>query len=228
MTSVLQVTGIVDAVANELRAAVYKGELAPGQLVTEAWVADRFVVARATGKAAIEKLVADGLLQRTAHRSAQVRVLEAHAIRDVYQTRRRLEGAALRELAGSHMVPPDAKRANDEIALFVGGSSIDIVDPDIRFHTAIVDSIESERTSRAYRSLVAEVKLCMAQVQGRRLISVDLIVDEHARILEFISRGDGESAVRLLAEHLGRAEERLVEALKAGASGSTAAAGSAS
>ncbi len=64
MSGVLQVTGVVDAVASELRAAVFEGELTQGQLVTEAWAAERYGVARASAKAAIEKLVAEGLLQR--------------------------------------------------------------------------------------------------------------------------------------------------------------------
>jgi DNA-binding GntR family transcriptional regulator len=212
MAESLQVTGIVDAVANRLRAAVFGGELEPGRSITEAWVAERFAVARATGKAAIEKLVAEGLLQRTAHRTARVPVLDAAAIQDIYRTRRRIESEAMRELAAARRVPVDAAAANDEIARLAGGSALGIVDPDMRFHTAIVDAIGSERTSRAYLALVAEVRLCMAQVQSRRLIPVDLIVDEHARILRHIGDGDGDAAVRLLGEHLGRAADRLAGA----------------
>lgn len=213
MSGGLQVTGVVDAVASELRAAVFEGELTQGQLVTEAWAAERYGVARASAKAAIEKLVAEGLLQRTVHRSARVRVLQASAVRDIYRTRRRIEGEVIRELAADRSVPDAAAAANAQIATFSGGSSIDVVDPDMRFHASLVDGIGSERTSRAYDALVAEVRLCMAQVQGRSLIPVDLIFAEHSRILELIAAGNGEAAVAVLAEHLGRAEQRLVDAL---------------
>lgn len=217
MTISLQVTGVVDAVAEELRSCVLAGELAPGGAVTEAWVAERFGVARASGKAAIEKLVAEGLLQRTVHRSARVVALDEASVRDVYRTRRRIEGAALRELAAAHHAPDAAAAAHAAIAAFSGGSPVDIVEPDLAFHTAIVDALGSERTSRAYRGLIAEARLCMSQVQGRRLISVEVIVDQHGRILEALAAGDGDAAVTLLAEHLGRAEERLVDALAEGA-----------
>lgn len=213
MTGSLQVTGVVDAVADGLRSIVLEGGLAPGSQVTESLVAERFGVARASAKAAIEKLVAEGLLQRTVHRSARVRLLDAEAIRDVYQTRRRIESEAIRDLAASREVPQSAVAANAEIAQHRGGSSIDVVDPDMGFHMSLVDGIRSERTSRAYRSLVVEVRLCMAQVQGRRLISADLILDEHARILGHIADGNGDAALALLGEHLGRAERRLIEAL---------------
>lgn len=213
MSDRLQVMGVVDAVAERLRGAMFDGVLRSGSIVTEAWVAERYAVARPSAKAAIEKVVAEGLLQRTAHRSARVPELGEPAVRDVYRTRFRLEGAALRELAASGTAPEPARAANTEIERFLGGSSVDLVEHDLRFHMSIIDAIGSPRTSRAYTSLLGEVRLCMAQVQGHRLISADIIVDEHRRILELIDRGDGEAAVRLLAEHLGRAEERLVETL---------------
>ena len=120
MSGGLQVTGVVDAVASELRAAVFAGELTQGQLVTEAWAAERYGVARASAKAAIEKLVAEGLLQRTVHRSARVRVLQASAVRDIYRTRRRIESEVIRELAADRSVPDAAAAANAQIATFSG------------------------------------------------------------------------------------------------------------
>ena len=48
----MEASGVVDAVASELRAAVFAGELTQGQLVTEAWAAERYGVARASAKAA--------------------------------------------------------------------------------------------------------------------------------------------------------------------------------
>lgn len=211
----LQVTGVVDAVAQALRSSILAGELAPGRPVTEAWVADRFGVARASGKAAIEKLVAEGVLQRTVHRSARVASLDEASVRDIYRTRRRIESEALRELAAQRIVPPVAVAANDEIARHAGGSSVDIVDPDMRFHIAIVDAIGSERTSRAYEALVAEVRLCMSQVQGRSLVSVETIHTQHRAILEALEAGAEQRAVDILREHLSGAEDRLVGALAA-------------
>lgn len=215
----IQVVGVVDAVATALRRAVLAGELAGGRSVTEAAVAERFDVARPSAKAAIEKLVADGLLIRTAHRSARVRTLDADAVLDVYATRRRIEEAALRELAETRTVPPAASAAQHEIGEHLGGSSVDIVDPDMRFHSALVDAIGSPRTSRAYAALVDEVRLCMVQVQGRRLVSVDAILAEHARILEHLAAGDADAAVAELAGHLGRAGHRLADAVGVVSSG---------
>ena len=211
----LGVVGIVDAVTRQLRARILSGEISAGTPLTEAKVSKLFGVARPSAKAAIEQLVSSGLLVRTAHRSARVISIDPRMVRDVYRTRTRLESAALRELAASKNVPAAAADANAQLLRMPEGPSPETVDPDLRFHTALIDGIASERTSRMYRSVLDEVRLCMAQVQGRRLLAADAIAAQHAEILDAVAAGDGDRAALLLAEHLGSAEERLVEALGA-------------
>jgi DNA-binding GntR family transcriptional regulator len=209
----LGVVGIVDAVTRQLRSRILAGEISAGTPLTEAKVSASFSVARPSAKAAIEQLVASGLLVRTAHRSARVVAIDPAMVHDVYRTRTRLESAALRELAVTMTVPAAASDANAEMRGMPAGPSPDTVDPDLRFHTALIDGIASERTSRMYRSVLDEVRLCMAQVQGRRLLDAEIIAAQHAEILDAVAAGDGDRAAALLAAHLGSAEARLVEAL---------------
>ncbi len=216
----LAVVGIVDAVTQRLRTGILTGDIAAGSALTEARVSGMFGVARPSAKAAIEQLVATGLLDRTAHRTARVVSIDAAMVRDVYRTRTRLESAALRELATDSRVPKDAIEANAEILGLGPGPDAASVDPDLRFHTALIDGVASERTSRMYRSVLDEVRLCMAQVQGRRLLDARDIAAQHTEILTAVAAGDGERAAVLLAAHLRAAEERLVEVL-----GNTEAAG---
>ncbi|MBU3537090.1 GntR family transcriptional regulator, partial [Alkalihalobacillus clausii] len=61
-----------EAIAQSLRADIVDARLVPGETLTETAVARRFGVARPTAKVAIERLVADGLLRREAHRAARV------------------------------------------------------------------------------------------------------------------------------------------------------------
>lgn len=211
----LGVVGVVDAVTARLRDRILSGEIRAEAPLTEAAVARTFGVARPSAKAAIEQLVASGILVRTAHRSARVAGIDPSTVRDVYRTRTRLESAALRELATTRTAPQSALDANAEILALPPGPDPATVDPDLRFHTALIDALESERTSRMYRSVLDEVRLCMAQVQGRRLLDAAVIAAQHAEILDAVASGAGERAARLLTEHLAAAEARLVEALGA-------------
>ncbi|GAA2927547.1 GntR family transcriptional regulator [Microbacterium luteolum] len=211
----LGIVGVVDAVTLRLRGRILSGEIRSGAPLTEAAVSEAFGVARPSAKAAIEQLVASGLLVRTAHRSARVVGIDPETVRDVYRTRSRLESAALRELAITRTVPASALEANAEILAMPPGPDAATVDPDLRFHTALIDALGSDRTARMYRSVLDEARLCMAQVQGRRLLDAAVIAAQHAEMLEAVAAGEGDRAADLLAAHLSSAEERLVEAIDA-------------
>lgn len=209
----LGIVGVVDAVTAQLRERILSGAIRSGAPLTEAAVSQTYGVARPSAKAAIEQLVASGLLVRTAHRSARVVGIDPETVRDVYRTRTRLESAALRELSARRVVPGAAVDANAELLAMPAGPDPATVDPDLRFHTALIDALSSERTGRMYRSVLDEVRLCMAQVQGRKLLDAADIAAQHVEILDAVASGEGQRAAALLEAHLSSAEERLVEAL---------------
>ncbi|TFD52684.1 GntR family transcriptional regulator [Cryobacterium sp. Hh7] len=213
MVRQITVTSVVDAVGDDIRRRLFAGELPGGSALTEVVVSEEYAVSRSTAKAAIEKLSTEGLLQRGAHKTARVPLLSSHDVFDIYRTRQRLESQAVRELATERRVPRSATEANERVRATGTGPAIESVEPDLRFHTALVNGLDSPRLERMYASLVDEVRLCMAQVQGRSLLSVEQIAAEHHEILDRIGTGDAAGAVECLTSHLGRASERLAQAI---------------
>lgn len=207
------VTSVIDAVVDDLKAQVLAHDLRPGMPLTETEVAARYDVARATAKAAIERLVADKVLVRKNHKTARVVKLGPADVRDIYRTRAYLESEVLRRLAERREVPLEARVANAEIEALWRQGSWDSVDADMRFHTSLIDALGSARTSSVYGSLAFEVKLCMAQLQGSQRLSPEIIVAEHSRILDLIDAGDASGVAAMLDEHLARARELLAGAL---------------
>lgn len=213
MAGRISAVSIVEAVASDLRQRIFSGELASAHALTETDVAASYEVARPTAKAAIEKLVAEGLLVRGVHKTARVADLGPDSVRDIYLARAYLESEVLRRLAASRTVPAGAVRANQDIAALTTGAPLDVVEPDMRFHTSLVDALGNERISKMYSSLVAEVRLCMSRVQSLHLLDTALIQAEHQKLLELIEAGLADDAALLLDQHLGRARERLVAAM---------------
>ncbi|MEE2570047.1 GntR family transcriptional regulator [Pseudarthrobacter sp. J64] len=213
MAGRIAAVSIVEAIAADLRNRIFTGDLVSGQTLTETDVASTYEVARPTAKASIEKLVAEGLLDRGTHKTARVIELGPESVRDIYLARAYLESEVLRRLARDKAVPGDAVLANSEIAALQSGAPLDVVEPDMRFHLSLIDAVGNERISRMYRSLVGEVRMCMVRVQSLHLLDNALIHNEHQRILELIESGQGDAAAQLLDEHLGRARERLVAAM---------------
>lgn len=213
MSARVSAVSIVDAVAEDLRERILHGDIAPDTAFTEASIAEQYSVARATGKAAIEKLVAESLLERRTNKTARVVTLGPDEVRDIYNTRALLEKGVLALLATTRTVPAAAREAQKDLEALDGTSGYDSVDPDMRFHMALVDAIDSPHTSRMYRSLVSHVKLCMAQVQGLQLVTPERIIREHQHLLSLIEAGDGDGAAAFIDVHLSRPRERLVAAV---------------
>ncbi|WP_190264392.1 GntR family transcriptional regulator [Glutamicibacter nicotianae] len=214
MAARLGVVSVVQVVIRSLRARIFSGELAPGTPLAEVDVAAQYEVARPTAKAALENLVASGLLTRNAHQTARVTLLSARDALDIYRTRSIIEAEAVRLLAAQREVPSEAREANAEITELVGASPIDIIDPDIRFHAALVQALGSRRTSAIYAQLTDEIRLCMTHVQDATLLSTKDIAAEHARLLQLISEGEAAAAAKVLEEHLRTASNKLAEHLE--------------
>ncbi len=204
---------VVEFVTDDLRLRLLSGNLAPGAPLGEVDVAEQYGVSRVTAKAAIENLVASRLLTRRAHATARVTVLGPDDVDDIYRTRELIESEAVRRLAQIRLVPDGVREANREIARLVDASSLQVVGPDMRLHTELVDALASQRTSVVHRGLADEIRLCMVQVQGATLLSNESIAGEHDRLLDHIAQGREGDAVDLLQEHLSRARRRLVARL---------------
>lgn len=217
---------IVDAVAEDIRASIFGGSLGGGVLLTEAEIATRYEVARPTAKAAIEKLVAEGLLMRGSHRTARVPTLGPDDVADLYFTRRCIEMEVVRQLAELGRVPAAALQADSEAlaalqedreALAAGLAPLASIEPIIRFHSSLVDALGSPRFSRLFASLIGEMRLCMVQMGSQSLLRVESVVAEHQRIVDRISVGDTEGAVVALMDHLAYGQARLLDATAVGA-----------
>ncbi|MEV6735798.1 GntR family transcriptional regulator [Streptomyces sp. NPDC051104] len=205
----------VDAVADTLREQVMTEEIPPGVQVTESLVASRFGIARPTARAAIDRLVQEGLFRRSAHASARVPRLTAADINDLYFARGCIDREVARALADRRTVPPQAHAALvDLLAAKSESPLLDIVAADIKFHRALTDGLGSARLTSLYTSLMGEVRLCMAQVQSRRLLTPRSIYDEHVMIVGEIAAGNSERAAEIVTMHLEHARAALLKNLE--------------
>lgn len=198
-----------DALHERLRDDVLDLVFAPGASVTEAAVSVRYGVARPTAKLAIERLVADGLLRRTANRAARVPVMTPADVQDLYDTRALVEVAAVERLAVEGSIPADALRAHRAL-LAVDDETGAFARLDADFHRALVAGQTSPRLARLHEQLMGEVELCIAQVQARRLLTAAEIAQQHQRILDAVVAGDVAAAATEARAHIHGARDRLL------------------
>lgn len=215
MNEVLSVTTMPEAVYEALRESILAQREPPGATITEKAVADRFRVARPTAKAALERLVSEGLLERSAHKTARVPQLGRDDIVDLYANRAVVEEEALRMLATSSAVPPAAMLAQGVLAAAardVGPSDAGpLARADIAFHRALVEAQRSPRLARLHSLLMGEIELCTGQVLAHRLLALRDVVEQHQGILDAVAAGDPARASRLTRAHIEGARDRLLD-----------------
>jgi len=213
MTS-LAVLSLTDSLTKVLRTRIIEGDLGPGDGLAEAGLAEQYDVARPTAKAAIERLVSEGLLERGAHKTARVPVMTLARIGDMYFARKLVECQAYRLLAERRLIPDEAVRANENLrAAAESGVLTDLLDSDVCFHRSLIDMLASPRITRVHRMLINEMRLCLVQVQSHKLLDPLIIANEHAGILDAIKDGDEDLAEARGRAHLDLAVGRLTRYL---------------
>lgn len=194
-----------ETVAQKLRADIIAQRDAPGSAITESAVALRFGVARPTARIAIDRLVADGILRREAHRAARVPELSYDDVLDLFDTRSIVETAAMAALAEAGAIPAEALAAHRALT-----ATDDFAHHDIQFHRALVAGQPSSRLTRLHELLMGEVELCIGQVQSAQLITAHEVAEQHQGILDAITAGDAATAERLTRDHIVGARDRLL------------------
>lgn len=205
---------IVDAVAENLRRKLFAGDLGEEAFLTEARVASMYDIARPTARAAVERLVVEGLLVRGPHKTARVPTLGPDDVRDLYLSRHVFEIDVVRRLALLGVVPEGLRAANDELRQSRKGGDMQAIEPTLRFHRLLVHALGSPRIDRLFSILMGDMQLCMVQMGSQRLLRVGTIADDHQEIMEALATANPEAAAAAMQRHLNEAEDRLVSQLE--------------
>jgi DNA-binding GntR family transcriptional regulator len=201
----LGTTSVVAAVAAAVRRQLLDGQLPQGAVMRDTALSDQYGVARPTVRAAIQSLVADGLLVRDRGRSARVPTFDPAEVADLYLGRRTVEQAAL-HLIEQHGHPLDtlAIAAGRLTHLPPSATWQEAADLDVEFHRVLVATAGSARLSRMFEGLANESRLLIA-FQRPLYDSTDMLGAEHLPMFEALVAGDFAVGRRLLDQHFDEA-----------------------
>jgi len=205
----------VDRIAEELRRAVFEGELESGTPLREVALADSLGVSRSTLREALGVLVAEGVAVREPNRGVAVASPNPEAITDVIRARTVLEVAGVRHWPGaSEESRAQVRTALTEYAAAVeaGASYQRLNERHLALHLSLVGLTESPRLVSMAESLISELKVALARIDRIRR-NAHVQAGSHTRLLDLLGRDDIEGAVTDLEQHLAGAEIAIREAL---------------
>ena len=186
-----------------LRTAIVRGELAPGQAISEIEMSKRFAISRQPVREAFIKLGAERLIAVLPQRGTYVRKISVKEVLDARHLREVIELAIVREVAEKHDAALIAT-LRDNIARqqqVKTGDSRGFLALDEEFHRTLALYAGREYAWRVTESI-------KAQMDRVRFLAFDFatpkprLVDEHAAIVEAIAAANPDRAAQHMQDHL--------------------------
>jgi len=191
---------VVDAV----RAGIASGELAPGQRLVEGDLAVALGVTRASVRAALADLTAEGLLERVHHRGARVRAVSVAEAVEITECRMVLEGlcaAKAAEAATPEQIAQAQRLAAEMTQAVAAGELLRYSDLNHELHALIRgmsgQTVAAGLLERLNAQLVRH-RFRLALRAGRAQESLP----QHVAIVEAIARRDAVAAEAATRDHL--------------------------
>jgi DNA-binding GntR family transcriptional regulator len=199
-------------VADQLRAAIIRGEFRPGQRLREPELARMLALSRGPVREALRKLEQEGLVVTTPHQGASVVALDALAVDEAIEIRRFIEelngrtaltratAQDLAELNRCLKSLEDAVEAKD-----VAGSAVH----DFRFHQRLIEIGDSAVVQRVWNSLAGPIRLYVNASNSAMVSTGHNLVLSHRAIAEALEDGDEDRLTRAFAQHFDETRESL-------------------
>lgn len=216
MYEALQVehSSTVDRVVEELRRALFTGQLSPGTPLREVALSEGMEVSRSTVREALGMLVAEGLAVRVPNKGVAVKQLSVADVHDVSRARAALETAGVRQWHDA--TPEDKERLQVAFTTYTRlaaetGDPVRLTEAHLAIHRALVGLTGSVRLLAVADGLTAEIRLALAHLDRTRG-NLQEQVASHRRLLSMLEAGEVAEVIEELGDHLGHAEKSLLEA----------------
>ncbi|MCC2615004.1 GntR family transcriptional regulator [Aestuariibacter halophilus] len=192
-------------VVEAIRERILKGEIAPGEPLRQAALAEALEVSRIPVREALVQLEAEGLVQFEAHKGATVSELSLEQIDEAFELRALLEAELLRRSIG-HLNADDFARAEAlmadmDAALSKGDMITATGELNIAFHNVLYARAERPQTQELVDALNKNcqrfVRLHISLAGG-----LDIASNEHKELLTLCKAGEKTKAVNFLKRHI--------------------------
>lgn len=190
--------------------AIAERQIGPGTRLKEEQLSDIFSVSRARIRQALQSLARDGLITLVPNRGAFVSKPSIEEARDVFFARRTIEERLVERLctmidaAGIERL---REHVEEERKAHHGGDVATAIRLSGAFHLLLAELARSQILASLLRDLVSRTSLIMAMYQQKDVLNCG--PDEHAAIVDSITRRDAKKALAVMHHHLAHIENQL-------------------
>lgn len=208
--------GASDKAYELLKQRVVAGSYAPGAQLKEEHIARELGSSRTPVRAALRRLIEDGLATMDAGRGVRVAEWTDADILETYHLRSLLEAHAAQRAAERHDAATAAtlERLNQEMAAAISRGGPDMVlklqSINSRFHRTILDASGSPRLKLLLATII-DMPIVVRSFSVSSPADLQQSLQHHKDVAAAIASGDGELAGQAMQLHLRIAERRFFQ-----------------
>lgn len=210
--ALLQSSSLTSVVQQEIERSILAGELAPGDKLIEAALAERLGVSRGPVREAFRILEQAGLVRQEKNRGAFVRQLPLDEAMEIFDMRAMMDEMVGRRLAES-ITPAQLKTLRGMVErmerLVKDGLADDYALLNLEFHDTLVAFAGNRKLKSIYRKLINELSL-FRRINLADPALLPVSASEHRGIVKAIASGDPDAAGRAMREHVVKSKERTL------------------
>ena len=181
-----------------LRERIVSGAFGRGERITETPLAEAYGLSRGTIRAALRRLVEEGLVRQVPYAGYRVGDFSDHDLWELYTLRGSLEALGAR-LAADRITAEGAARLRERFeALLAAAQANDLEDANRRdheLHQLIVGLSGNQRLVQHYARVENQFRAYIAL--SNRAVEADAIGESHRELVEAICAGEADRAGRL-------------------------------
>ncbi|MBM3670164.1 MAG: GntR family transcriptional regulator [Actinobacteria bacterium] len=208
-----------EQIADELRAAILSGEMAPGTRLITAELAERWGVSRGPVREALMALENEGIVVSTRRHGTVVGTTSIVDLEEVLSVREAVETFAAVEVCnlGDEISQADLRKLGDLLKKIEAekeqGKYEAARNHDFDFHQALVDLAGNSRFSGIYRQMLSQNRHHVRAIDPSRwpLVGWADMRALHYAIFDAVVAGDEEAVRAAIAEHYRHARWRASE-----------------
>ncbi|MCG8637890.1 MAG: GntR family transcriptional regulator [Desulfobacterales bacterium] len=195
-----------------IREAIEKGWLKPGERVVESRLSKELGMSRFPIREALCYLEKEGLVETIPFKGVRVARITPQDIEDLMTVRCALEELAVKR-AIRRMTPEKINRLKEIMEQMEGalaeGNKEDILNADLYFHQSICEFAENSRLLNAWLPLASQIRVCL-RMEYPLFPTSEEFVNTHVPLLEAVEAGDEKTAVKLVQDHICGATNRII------------------
>jgi phosphonate utilization transcriptional regulator len=209
----LQTSSLTSAVQQALERMITIGELAPGDKLNEATLAERLGVSRGPVREAFRMLEEAGLLTLKKNRGVYVRQVPLDEALEIYDLRAMMEaevGALLAINATAEQIAALQTMLSSMEAAVAASDAPLYFQLNVEFHETLVSFAGNKKMFLLYRRLTRELDLFRRRNLSQQALLSNSI-QEHREVLAAIASRDPERAAQTLRRHVLNSRERTAQ-----------------